>query len=86
MKQLMYYSNDPNQEQMVWLVWKMENGRPTLVVICTTNEDLARYVTPDRKMLLGRNDVQVLCEKTMCDHLFGGRDSSIAMKLLLREV
>lgn len=80
MKNLMWYKNKPGSEQMVWLVWELKNEKPMLAVICTTDDDLNRYVTPDRKAWLGRPD-PVFCEKVMCDHLYGAHDASIAMRL-----
>ena len=79
----MYYANNPDQEQMVWLVWEMAADRPTLAVICSTDEDLSRYVSDDRKAWRGRPG-GVFCEKVLCDHLYGAHDASIAMNLLRR--
>lgn len=81
MKELMYYRSDPTQEQMVWLVWELQGGRPALAVICTTDGDLARYITDDRKFFHGTTKA-VFCEKVMCDHRYGAHDSSIAMRLM----
>lgn len=81
-KKLMYYT-DADVSQMIWLVWEMKAGRPTLAVICTTDEDLKRYVSDDRKFWHSRPD-PVFCEKVMCDHLYGAHDSSIAVNLLRR--
>lgn len=79
-KKLMYGFGD----QLVYLVWHMQNERPTLAVICTTDDDLARYVTPDRKAWLsGRGPVYV--ERVACDHLYGARDMRIASELLRRK-
>lgn len=80
-KKLMHYANKPENEQMVWLVWEMQADRPALAVICTTDEDLKRYVNDDRTMWRGRPS-PVFCEKVMCDHLYGAHDSGIAMRLL----
>lgn len=82
-KALMYYANNPDQEQMVWLVWEYANNRPVLAVICTTNADLSRYVADDRKTLLG-SEQPCYCERVMCDHRYGAHDMSIAMNLMRR--
>ena len=82
MKKLMYQSGSGG-EQMVYLVWEMRNDRPALAVICTTDDDLSRYVTQDRKSWLGRPG-PVFVEKVMTDHLYGAHDMSIAANLLRR--
>lgn len=76
-KKLMYSFGD----QQVWLIWELKDNRPMLACICTTNEDLSRYVTSDRKSWIGREGA-VVCEKVICDHLYGAHDSSIMMRLL----
>ena len=81
-KQLMY--NKHGGEQLVWLVWELSGDRPSLAVICTTDEDLNRYVSDDRKRWIGR-DAPVFCEKVMTDHLYGAHDASIAMNLIRRK-
>lgn len=68
-------------DQMVYLVWEMKAERPTLAVICTTDDVLNRYVTEDRKSWLGRPD-PVFVEKVACDHLYGARDMSIAVSIM----
>lgn len=68
-------------EQELYLVWEMAADRPTLAVICTTDDVLARYVAPDRKTWRGRND-PVFVEKVMADHLYGAHDAAIAVRLL----
>jgi hypothetical protein len=78
-KKLMFHSM--TREQMVYLVWEMKNERPTLAVICTTDDDLGRYVTEDRKAWLNGLG-PVFVEKVMCDHLYGAHDNAIAMRLL----
>lgn len=70
-------------EQQVYLIWEALAGRATLACICTTDDDLARYVTPDRKSWLGRPE-PVFVEKVMCDHLYGGNDMAIAMRVMRR--
>lgn len=79
-KKLMYAKGG---EQQVYLVWEALAGRATLAVICTTDEDLARYVTPDRKQWLSRPD-PVFVEKVLADHLYGGNDMIIAQRILRR--
>lgn len=79
MKKLMHSFGN----QQVWLVWEYKNNRPQLAVICTTDAELDRYVTPDRKHWHGR-DEPVFCEKVVCDHLYGAHDMSIAMNLMRR--
>lgn len=77
MKKLMYAMGD----QQVWLIWELKNGRATLACICTTDEDLKRYVADDRKTWHGRPD-PVFCEKVVCDHLYGGNDMAIASRIM----
>lgn len=77
-KRKLMYGN--GVEQLVWLVWELAAGRPTLAVICTTDDDLARYVTPDRKAWLRGGGVFV--EKVMTDHLYGSNDAAIAARLM----
>jgi hypothetical protein len=77
-KKLMYYPG--SVMQMAWLVWEMKNDRPTLAVICTTDDDLARYVSPDKKSWARGGPVFV--EKVCMDHLYGANDTRIAMGLL----
>lgn len=79
MRKLMYYQNNPDAEQMVWLVWALESGKAVLQVICTTDRDLSRYVTPDRKSFLDGNQRPAFCEKVMCDHRFGHVDRNAAI-------
>lgn len=69
------------EDQMVYLVWEMKAERPTLAVICTTDDILNRYVTEDRKSWLGRPGA-VFVEKVACDHLYGAHDMSIAVNLM----
>lgn len=79
-KKLMYGFGN----QLVHLVWHLVNDRPTLAVICTTDEDLYRYVTGDQKeWLSGRGPVFV--ERVACDHLYGAHDMRIAAELIRRE-
>ena len=78
-KQLMYSGDD----QLVYLVWEMQNDRPVLVVICTTDADLNRYVSADRKTWHGRSGA-VFVEKVATDHIYGAHDASIARNLLRR--
>lgn len=79
MKKLMFGFGD----QLVYLVWEMKNDRPTLAVICTTDDDLKRYVSDDRKMWAnGKGPVFV--ERVACDHLYGAHDMSIAANLMRR--
>lgn len=80
-KKLMYAKS--GEEQVVWLVWELQNGHPILAVICTTDDDLARYVTPDRKMWLSGR-CAVFCERVMTDHLYGAHDTSIMVNLMRR--
>lgn len=68
-------------EQLVYLVWTLKNDRPTLAVICTSDADLKRYVSDDRKTWAS-GDGSVFVEKVMCDHLYGARDASIALRLM----
>lgn len=70
-------------EQLVYLVWEALAGRATLAVICTSDDVLDRYVTLDRKNWLGREGA-VFVEKVMTDHLYGGNDMSIAMRIMRR--
>lgn len=86
MRKLMHYQNNSDAEQMVWLVWELVKGRNVLAVICTTDRDLSRYVTPDRKYFLGGDQRPAFCEKVMCDHLYGSvdRNAAIAMNLIRR--
>lgn len=78
-RKLMYYAGD-HSEQMVWLVWELKNGRPVLGVICTTDSDLARYVTADKTAWLSGG--AVACEKVLTDHLYGSTDMVILRRLL----
>lgn len=80
MKKLMYSFGN----QMVYLVWEMKNDRPSLAVICTTDDDLKRYVSDDRKTWAGRPD-PVFVEKVATDHLYGAHDMAIAMNLIRRK-
>lgn len=81
-KELMYYA--PGAEQMVYLVWELTGDRPTLAVICTTDDDLKRYVTDDRKTWRSRPD-PVFVEKVLTDHLYGANDMRIAANLIRRK-
>lgn len=83
MKKLMYSGFGP--EQMVYLVWELKADRATLAVICTTDDDLKRYVTDDRKSWHGRPDVPVFVERVACDHLYGAHDMAIAAGLIRRK-
>lgn len=78
-RKLMYYDGN-SDEQMVWLVWEMAAGRPTLAVICTTDDDLARYVTEDRKSWV--NGGAVFVEKVMTDHRYGSNDARLAANII----
>lgn len=77
-KKLMYGFGD----QLVYLIWEMKNERPTLACICTTDDDLSRYVTPDRKSWIHQERGPVFVERVACDHLYGEHDVSIAINLL----
>lgn len=76
-RKLMY---DKGGEQLVWLVWEMAGQKPSLAVICTTDDDLARYVTPDKKSWRIGGAVHV--EKVMADHLYGSNDMRIAASIM----
>lgn len=71
--------------QMVWLVWELQAGKPSLSVICTSDEILKRYVTDDRKFWHGTIQ-PVFCEKRPLDHRFGfdDRERAIAANLIRR--
>lgn len=71
--------------QMVWLVWELQAGKPSLALICTTDEDLARYVTDDRRRWHG-TEQPVFCETRALDHRFGfeDRERAIAANLIRR--
>lgn len=70
-------------EQLVYLVWEANRGRAQLAVICTSEDVLDRYVTLDRRQWLGRPGA-VFVEKVMTDHLYGGSDMAIAMRIMRR--
>ena len=75
-KKLMYTKD---AEQLVYLVWEIK-PTPILSVICTTDDDLNRYVTSDRKSWLNGGEVYV--EKVMTDHLYGYSDMRIVMGIM----
>ena len=77
-KRLMY-GNSP--EQMVWLVWHLVKDRPTLAVIRTTDEDLFRYVTRNKKAWLNGAGA-VFVEKVMTNHLYGATDVRLAARIM----
>jgi hypothetical protein len=80
------YGNGSNQ--LLWLVWELVSGRTVLAVICTTDDDLARYVSRDRKHWIGcspntgTEHGPVYVEKVYADHLYGQNDAAIAMRLM----
>lgn len=74
---------DGQGEQFVWLVWEMSGDKPTLAVICTTDADLDRYVTPNRKSW--RKGGAVFVESVMTNHLYGANDMRIASRILRNE-
>lgn len=68
-------------EQHVWLVWELVGGRPQLGVICTSDDVLNRYVTPDRKARLGTG-TPVFCEMVSTNHWYGANDAAIAARVM----
>lgn len=78
---VMYDGNWP----FVWCVWELaNNGKPQMHVVCTDDENLARYVPDGSKSKTLHKGTPCVVEKMLVNHAFGQEDLGRIMAALLR--